>query len=70
MKKFIKKKWKVIVTVIDLVYNAALGLPFYLMTLPCLTQHFWSPIFFEILYLAYFWGLYKIDRYALDLLHD
>ena len=70
MKKFIKKKWKVIVVVIDLVYNAALGLLFYLMTLPCLTQHFWSPIFFGFLYPAYFWGLYKIDRYALDLLHD
>jgi hypothetical protein len=70
MKKFIKKKWKVIVAVIDIVYNTAICLPFYLMTFPCLSQHAWSPIFFEILYLAYFWGMYKIDRYTLDLLHD
>ena len=70
MKKFIKKKWKVIVAVIDIVYNTAICLPFYLMTFPCLSQHAWSPIFFEILSLAYFWGMYKIDRYALDLLHD
>ena len=59
MKSFIKKRWKYIVAVIDLVYNVALGLPFYLMTLPCLTQHFWSPIFSLFCIRPIFWGCIK-----------
>lgn len=64
MKKFIKKRWPLIFFILQTAYEACIGLPFYLMTFPCLTQHSWSPIFFEILTFAYFLGLYKIYQYG------
>jgi hypothetical protein len=48
MKKvFIKKRWKYIVVVIDLVYNAALGLPFYLMDITLFNTAFLVTYFFR-----------------------
>lgn len=66
MKNWVKKKWPLIVTIIQVAYSAGIGLPFYLMTLDCLKQHWWSPFFLEVFTIAYFLGMIKIDQYAND----